>query len=174
MGKVSIALRGWRFEENEVFDENGDLRPLEEMPKATRERIVRLQAVTGQPCDACWLIHGDEHLKRCNVARFVYGEPLDEVILCAVHEPDFVYWFQREGGQEFAGTAEFADRFHEWFLDGGRAPEDFGGMEHVETDPDGVPQPKPDREVPTLEDEIAKLDDEELEALDVDLGDLDV
>ena len=40
MGKVSIALRGWRFDEAAVFTNDGELRPLDEMDQDTRERIV--------------------------------------------------------------------------------------------------------------------------------------
>ena len=53
MGKVSIALRGWRFDEAEVFDEDGEIRPLEEMSEETRKRLVRLRVVAGEPCDPC-------------------------------------------------------------------------------------------------------------------------
>ena len=174
MGKVSIALRGWRFDEDEVFDENGDLRPVMEMSDATRERLVRLTVVAGQPCDACWLIHGDDNLRQCNVARVVYGEPLAEVVLCDGHEVDFFYWFREAGGSEYRGTDEFQDRFHEWFADGGRAPDGYAGVEHVDTDPDSIPEPDPTEEVPSLEDELAEMDDEDLDALGVDLEDLDL
>jgi hypothetical protein len=174
MGKVSIALRGWRFDEDEVFDEDGEMRSVYDMPEETRERLVRLTVVAGNPCDACWLIHGDENLQQCNVARVVYGEPLAEVVLCDAHEADFLYWFREAGGSELRGTDEFQDAFHEWFADGGRAPEGYGGVEHVDTDPDAVPQPDPDVEMPTLEEEISKLDDEELDALDADYSDLDI
>jgi len=175
MGKVSIALRGWRFDETDVFTDEGELRPLDEMDQDTRERIVRLSVVAGQPCDACWLIHGDTNIQQCNVARIVYGEPLHEVVLCADHEPDFLFWFREEDGAELTGRpSDFEDAFYEWFDDGNRAPEDYGGMEYVNTDPDDVPRPQPDVELPTLEEELAKLDDEELDALDVDLDDLDI
>lgn len=174
MGKVSIALRGWRFDEDEVFTDDGELRPIDRLPPDTRERLVRLTAIAGSPCDACWLIEGDENLEDCNVARLVYGEPLSEVLLCTDHEPDFSYWFHEEGGREYAGTDDFDDRFYEWFDGGGRAPEDHGAVEHVDTDPDDVPQPDPDVEMPSLEEELAEMDDEELDALGVDLGDLDL
>jgi hypothetical protein len=174
MGKVSIALRGWRFDEDEVFDEDGEMRSLMEMSDESRERLVRLTVAAGQPCDACWLVHGDENIQQCRVARVVYGEPLAEVLLCNQHEADLLYWFREEGGSEYRGTDEFQDAFHEWFADGGRAPEGYGGVEHVDTDPDAIPQPDPDVEMPRLEDEIAKLDDEELDALDTDFSDLDI
>jgi len=174
MGKVSIALRGWRFDEEEVFTEDGDLRPVDQLPAETRDRLVRLTVVAGSPCDACWLVHGDENLEACNVARVVYGEPLAEVVLCPDHEADFLYWFREAGGRAHAGAEDFDDHFYEWFDDGGRAPEGYGGVEHVDTDPDGVPQPDPDVEMPSLEEELAGMDDEELDALGVDLSDLDV
>ena len=37
MGKISIGLRGWRFEEDEVFDAEGNVRPFGEMDEDTRE-----------------------------------------------------------------------------------------------------------------------------------------
>ncbi|WP_255196256.1 hypothetical protein [Halorarius litoreus] len=175
MGKVSIALRGWRFDEDEVFDADGELRPLDELSEDTRERLIRLTVVAGSPCDACWLIHGDANIEQCNVARVVYGEPLHEVVLCADHEPDFLYWFRDAGGSELANRpSEFEDAFYEWFGDDNRAPEDYGGMEHVDTDPDSVPRPQPDMDMPSLEEELERLDDEELDALGVDLSELDI
>jgi hypothetical protein len=174
MGKVSIGLRGWRFDEAEVFTEEGELRPIDELPEDTRERLVRLTVIQGSPCDACWLIHGDENIDQCTVASVVYGEPLHEVVLCTEHERDLIYWYQEAGGSQYRGKPEFQDAFHEWFDDGNRAPDWFEGVEHVETDPDGVPRPEPDTEMPSLDEEIAELDDEELDALDVDLDDLDV
>ena len=59
MAKLSIGLRGWRFDETEVFTDDGEMRPLMEMSEATRGRLVRLTVIAGNPCDACWLIHGD-------------------------------------------------------------------------------------------------------------------
>jgi len=175
MGKVSIGLRGWRFDESEVFTDEGELRPLGELPLETRERLVRLSVVAGEPCSACWLIHGDENIQQCNVARVVYGEPLHEVILCGDHEPDFVYWFREAGGSRLTDDPEaFEDGFYGWFDGGGRAPEGYAGVEHVETDPEEVPDPEPDVEMAALDEEIAALDDEELDALDTDLDDLDL
>ena len=175
MGKVSIALRGWRFDEDDVFTDDGELRPIDEMDEEIRERIVRLTAVAGQPCDACWLTYGDANIEQCNVARIVYGEPLHEVVLCADHEPDFLYWFRETGGEDLTDRpSAFEDGFYEWFDDGGRAPDGYGGMEYVTTEPDEVPNPQPDVDVPTLEEELAGMDDEELDALDVDLSDLDI
>jgi hypothetical protein len=174
MGKVSIALRGWRFDEEEVFDDSGEIRPLTELPEETRQRLVRLTVIAGQPCDACWLVHGDENIEQCRVARVVYGEPLDEVVLCNPHERDFLYWFREAGGSGLVGSPEFKDRFHEWFADGNRAPEGYAAVEHVDTDPDAVPQPDPDVEMPTLEEELERLDEEELDELGVGLDDLDL
>jgi hypothetical protein len=175
MGKVSIALRGWRFDEDEVFDEDGELRPLDELDEDTRERLVRLTVVAGSPCDACWLVHGDANIEQCNVARVVYGEPLHEVVLCPEHEADFLYWFREERGNDLVDRpSEFEDAFYAWFDDGNRAPEGYGGMEHVDTDPDSVPRPQPDVDMPSLEEELARMDDEELDALGVDLSDLDL
>jgi hypothetical protein len=174
MGKVSIGLRGWRFDEEALFTDEGELRPIDDLPRETRDRLVRLTVLVGSPCDACWLVHGDENLADCDVANVVYGEPLHEVVLCPEHEPDLLYWYRKAGGSDHRGEPEFQDAFYEWFEDGGRAPEGYGGLEHVETDPDGVPDPDPDTEMPSIEDEVAELDGEELDALDVDLDDLDL
>ncbi|RXK49282.1 hypothetical protein [Halorientalis pallida] len=174
MGKVNIGLRGWRFDEAEVFDEDGDLVPLGTMDPETRDRIVRLSTMMGEPCDACYLIHGDENIQECNVARIVYGEPLGEVLLCPEHEADFLYWFREAGGKEYAGETEMEDAFYAWFDDGGRAPDGYAGIDHVDTDADDVPVPDPAEELPTLEEELEKLDDETLDDLGVDLGDLDL
>ncbi|WP_122088493.1 hypothetical protein [Halalkalicoccus subterraneus] len=141
MGKVSIGLRGWRFEEEEVFDDEGEFKPLEEIPEDTRLRLERLEALVTSPCQACWLIHGDANIAECNVAEAVYGEPRSEVVLCEEHEADFLYWFRDEGGREYMGEDGLKDAFHEWFADGGRAPGNYGGIEHVETDPGDVPEP---------------------------------
>jgi hypothetical protein len=142
MSKVSIGLRGWRFEEADVFAEDGSFRPMNEMPPDTRTRLSRLTALVNRPCDACWLVHGDEDIQQCNPAAAVYGEPSAEVILCDIHEPDFVYWFREAGGATFRGTDDLEDAFYEWFIDGGRAPEGYGSVEHVETDPDELPAPE--------------------------------
>jgi hypothetical protein len=177
MGKVSIGLRGWRFDEEEVFTEDGELRSIDEVPEDTRDRLVRLSVVAGEPCDACWLIHGDENIQECNVARVVYGEPLHEVILCEEHESDFLYWFQQDGGAQYRGQGEaFQEAFQEWFAEGNRAPEGYGAVEHVETDPDSVPEPDPgpDVEQRSLEEAIAELDEEEREALETDFSELDI
>jgi hypothetical protein len=169
MGKVNIGLRGWRFEEDEVFTEDDEFRPMDEIPDDPRKRLVRLQALVGSPCDACWLIHGDENLRECNVAEVVYGEPLSEVVLCYEHESDFLYWFSEAGGSQFKGEERLQDEFHEWFLDDGRAPEGYGGLEHVETDSEDAPEPpEPDQEALNVE-----LPEEEQERIDLRGMDLD-
>jgi len=141
MDKVSVGLRGWRFTESEIFDEDGEFKPLDEIPEEPRERLVRLRTLVEEPCDACYLTYGEAEIERCRQATIVYGEPFDEVLLCADHEQDFRYWFQEAGGSEFTGDEEFANRFHEWFDAGNRAPDGFGGIEHVDADPDALPDP---------------------------------
>lgn len=173
MAKVSIGLRGWRFDEEEVFDEEGNFRALTEMAPDTRDRISRLMVVTNNPCDACWLIHGEEEQERCRPAAVVYGEPLREVVLCNRHEVDFLYWFREEDGRDFVGDRVFSNAFHQWFADGGRASEGYGGMEHVDTDPETVPDPKAE-DLPSIEEELESLSEDERDALDIDLADLDV
>lgn len=166
MGKVSIGLRGWRFDEEAVFTPEGELRPMDEMPDETRDRISRLTALVGSPCDACWLIHGDDEVDVCNPAEVVYGEPLGEVLLCQEHEPDFLYWFNEAGGDAYRGDSAMQDAFHEWFADGGRAPEEYAGLEHVDTDPDAVPRPS------TAAPDPADFDPPADEAAGIDLRDL--
>jgi hypothetical protein len=141
MAKVSIGLRGWRFEESEVFTEDDEFKPLGEMSDDARRRLIRLSYLVEKPCDACYLVHGEAEKRRCNQARIVYGEPMDEVLLCDEHEADFLYWFREAGGRELRGEEEFRDAFHEWFHGGGRAPDGYAGLEHVETDPTGLPRP---------------------------------
>ena len=175
MGKVSIGLRGWRFDEEEVFAADGTVRPLDNMPPETRQRILRLSGLIGEPCDACYLLYGRDEVERCRPAQAIYGEPGGEVLLCNAHETDFVYWFQEAGGRELVGADDFDDRFHDWFVEGGHAPEEFGGIEHVEEAPDEVPEaPDPEAALPGIEEEIAAMDDAELDAIDVDLSDLDI
>jgi hypothetical protein len=147
MGKVSIGLRGWRFEEDEVFTESGEFRPLEEIPKEPRHRLVRLEQLLGRPCDVCYLVHGEEDKQRCREAAIVYGDPFEEVVLCDQHEGEFLYWFREAGGRELAGEDGFADAFHEWFADGNRAPEGYAGLDHVDTDPENLPDPPDAKEV---------------------------
>jgi len=162
MGKVSIGLRGWRFDEDEVFTDEGEFRPLEEIPPDPRDRLLRLQALVGSPCDACWLMHGDENIDECNVTEVVYGEPLSEVVLCSEHEADFRYWFAEAGGSQYKGSEELEEAFHEWFLDGGRAPEGYGGIEHIDTDPTDVPEP-PDPDPEDLEVEVPGAERERID-----------
>jgi hypothetical protein len=174
MAKVSIGLRGWRFDEEAVLGDDGSLKPIARIPEEPRERIARLATLVNKPCDACWLIHGEAERQRCNPARVIYGEPLGEVLLCDDHEPDFLYWFREERGNELAGKRHLQNAFHQWFADGGRAPEGYGGVDHVDTDPDTLVQPDPTQELPALEEELAEMDEEEREALNVDLSDLDI
>lgn len=161
MGKVSIALKGWRFDEEAVFDEDGQFRPLDEMDPDTRLRINRLTALREEPCDACWLVHGEEAVERCRPAEYVYGEPQAEVLVCAQHLPDFSYWYLEDGGETYRGEAAFQDAFHGWFAAGNRAPAGYEGIEHEETDPESVPEPStPEtavREVPVPEDEQVRV-----------------
>jgi hypothetical protein len=171
MGKVSIALRGWRFDEADVLQSTGDLKPLINMPEDARERVLRLVELVEKPCDACWLIHGESEKRRCRSARVVYGEPLAEVLLCADHESDFVYWFREEGGRDLAGERELRDTFHQWFADEGRAPDGYA-HEHVETDPESLPEPE--MAVEPLENELAGMSEEERQALGIDLSDLEI
>ena len=141
MAKVSIGLRGWRFDEAAVFTDDGEFRPLDEVDEDTRRRLVRLTYLQGKPCDACYLVHGEAEKRRSNQAEIVYGEPMEEVLLCSEHEADFLYWFREAGGADAAGIETFRDEFHEWFAAGERAPEGYGGLEHVDTDPDTLPTP---------------------------------
>jgi hypothetical protein len=180
MAKVSIGMRGWRFDEEEVFDDDGNIRPLSEMDDDTVYRLIRLSAMLGEPCDACWLIHGEENLEACNGADIVYGEPMAEVILCDEHEVDFLYWFREDGGSEYAGSGDLPDAFHEWFLDGNRAPEGYGGLEHVREAQDDVPEapdepsPAEQESIPEVDEQVKEMEAEEQEALDVDIDALDI
>jgi len=174
MGKVNIGLRGWRFDED-VLGEDGRVRPLATMEPEDRQRILVLADRVVDPCDACWLEYGDDKIAECNVAEVIYGEPGGEVVLCSAHEPDFLYWFREAGGSEYAGDLELQDAFHQWIVDGHRAPEGYEGLEHVDEDPTSLPD-APDRSeaIPGFEEEIAEMDESDLEAIDVDLDDLDV
>ena len=173
MAKLSIGLRGWRFDESDVFDQGGELRPLDEIPEDARHRLLRLTAIVGEPCDACWLETGGDS-REMNQAAVVYGEPVAEVLLCRDHEPDFLYWFAECGGEAYAGSEALPERFHEWFDDGGRAPEGYEGIEHVDRDPDAVPEPGRPDELDEVEDRVGAMSDEERAAIDLDLDDLDV
>jgi len=174
MAKVSIGLRGWRFDEEAVLDDGRSLKPLARIPEEPRQRIARLATLVDKPCDACWLIHGETNGRQCNPAEIVYGEPLGEVVLCADHESDFLYWFREEDGSDLAGNRLLQNAFHQWFDDGGRAPEGYGGTDHVETDPASVPQPPRNPELDDLETELEEMSEEEREALGVDFSDLDL
>lgn len=161
MGKVSIALKGWRFDEEEVFDEDGRFRPLSEMEEDTRLRINRLTTLREKPCDACWLVHGEEDKQRCRSAAYVYGEPRAEVLVCEEHLPDFSYWYLEEGGDTYRGEIAFQDEFHEWFDAGNRAPDSYEGIQHEATEPESVPEPSGDlavREIPIPEEEQIRID----------------
>ncbi|GAB6862075.1 hypothetical protein ACFR97_03345 [Haloplanus litoreus] len=162
MAKVSIGLRGWRFEESDVFTDEGEFKPLDEIPPEPRERLVRLTYLVDQPCDACYLVHGESELKQCSSAAIVYGEPGEEVLLCEPHEADFLYWYREAGGKAHRGEATFRDEFHEWFHAGGRAPDGYGGLEHVETGRADLPSP-PDPE------EIHRRLNEDFEGRRIDL-----
>ena len=185
MAKVSIGLRGWRFDEAAVFTDDGEFRPLETLDDDTRRRLVRLTYLQGKPCDACYLVHGEADKKRCNEAEIVYGEPMDEVLLCSDHESDFLYWFREADGADAAGTEIFRDEFHEWFVAGGRAPDGYAGVDHVDTDPAGLPDPPdPDelnrrlaenydgerKRIDLKTGEITTVDEDDDPAEDLDLG----
>jgi hypothetical protein len=147
MAKVSIGLRGWRFEEDEIFTDDEELKPLDEIPEDPRERLLRLVGLVEEPCDVCYLDYGEEEINLCNQAEIVYGEPDGEVLLCPEHEPDLLYWFREEGGSDHKGSVEFADRFHEWVAAGNEAPDGYAAVEHVEEDPDGLPDLPDQQEV---------------------------
>ncbi|WP_135534199.1 MULTISPECIES: hypothetical protein [Halostella] len=176
MAKVSVGLRGWRFEESEIFTEDGNWRPFDEMHDEDRERLLRLRTLVTKPCDACFLVHGEEDIERCREAEIVYGEPKSEVVLCDEHEADFRYWFSEAGGDDYRGEDELQDAFHGWFDDGNRAPEAFGGVDHVDTDPEALPDPPnpnddEDRYRITLRDamepEETDLDEDALDDIDL-------
>jgi hypothetical protein len=174
MAKVSIGLRGWRFEESDIFDDSGNLRPFDEIPEDARNRLLRLTAIVGESCDACWLEADTNDPGAGDMARIVYGEPLAEVKLCREHEADFLYWFRECGGDEYAGTAHLAEQFHEWFDDGGRAPDGYGGLEHIDRQPEDLPDPRESEDLQAVEEQAAELDEAERDAMDLDLDDLDV
>jgi hypothetical protein len=175
MGKVSIGLRGWRFDEDVVFDDEGRIRPLGAMDPDARDRILRLTERVGDPCDACWLAEGYDNPEAANPATVIYGEPRAEVVLCDDHERDFVYWFRNVADEELIGHPELSDAFHEWYEAGNRAPQSFPPLEHVEESPDSVPSAEAMfDEMPGLEAELRQMDDEDLAALDVNLDDLDI
>jgi len=174
MGKVNIGLRGWRFDED-VLGEDGRVRPLATMEPEDRQRILVLADRVVDPCDACWLAYGEDRIEECNVAEVIYGEPRGEVVLCSAHEPDFLYWFREAGGADFAGELELRDAFHRWFLDGNHAPDEYEGLEHVDEDPTSLPEaPGRNEAIPGFEEEIEGIEEEDLDAMDINLDDLDV
>lgn len=147
MAKVSVGLRGWRFDETDIFTDDGEFRPLEDIPEEPRERLVRLVGLVEEPCDVCYLEHGEAEVHRCAQAEIVYGEPGGEVLLCPAHEPEFIYWFREAGGSDHKGTVEFGDRFHEWVAAGNEAPEGYGSVDHVDEDPASLPDPPDQQEI---------------------------
>jgi len=175
MSKVSIGFRGWRFDEDEVFDANGDYREFDEMTDDASARLRRLPTLMDRPCDACYLLYGEDHEER-NTPAAVYGEPRAEVLLCDDHEVDFYYWFLEADGEQYRGTEELQSAFREWFADGGRSPDSYDGPEHVATDPAETPDPDvPDPEIRNVElpeGEQASVNlrpDIDAEAVDVEL-----
>jgi hypothetical protein len=168
MGKISIGLRGWRFDEAAVLGDDGTVRPLDEIPEEQRQRLVRLEQLLDRPCDACYLIHGEADKQRCRQATIVYGEPFDEVLLCDAHEPDFLYWFREAGGRDLQGDEAFRDAFHEWFADGGRAPDGYAGLDHVETDPDSLPEPPTQQEIQEHLEEVTGVPTRQVARVDPD------
>ncbi len=186
MAKVSVGLRGWRFDETELFTGDGNWKPLDDLPADTRDRILRLGLLVDQPCDACYLVHGEADKQRCTPAAIVYGEPGDEVLLCDDHEGDFLYWFREDEGSDLAGEERFRDEFHEWVAAGNRAPDGYGPDEHVEQAPDELPDlPTPEEAQRRLEEsteyedvrydmrDAADWGDDAEEPLDLDGVDLD-
>ncbi|WP_284008701.1 hypothetical protein [Haloarcula pelagica] len=171
--KVNIGLRGWRFDDD-VLDDDGRVRPLGTLDPETRQRLLVLARRVVDPCDACRMVEGAA-TEDCNVAEVIYGEPNGEVVLCSAHEPDFIYWFRELGGDEYAGETDMRRAFHEWFVEGGRAPEDYEGLEHVDEDPTAVPEaPSRSEAIPGIEEELDAVDEDDLASIDIDLDDLDV
>lgn len=166
MAKVSVGLRGWRFDEEELFTDEGQWTPIDDLSPDTRDRLLRISILMDQPCDACYLIHGEDEIRRCNRSAIVYGEPGDEVLLCEDHESDFLYWFREEGGRELAGEELFRDEFHEWFAAGNRGPEDYGPDEHVETDPEALPDLPSPQEAQEMLEEAADYEKERYDLLE--------
>jgi len=178
MTKVSIGFRGWRFDEDEVFDEDGSYRPLPEMAEDTRERIQRIPALSNQPCDVCYLEDEAGERDARNEPTAVYGEPGAEVLVCDDHEATFYYWFLDAGGDAHEGEPGLQDAFHEWVAAGNREPEQYEGPDHVETAPESIPAPDAGDlhglPVELPDDERARLDLlEAQDPEDVD-GDLDL
>jgi hypothetical protein len=112
--KVSIGLRGWTFDPEDVFQVGGELKPVDEMPEEDRIRVVRLTEIMGNACHVCMLQHPDEGWDEWEKATVVYGEPTSEVLLCDDHEEVFERWFFDEGGESYRGTEELQRAFHDW------------------------------------------------------------
>lgn len=123
--KIHIGLRGWKFNPKNVFDDDGELKPLKEMPEEDRVRVVRLSEIIGNACHFCMLKYPEEGWAKWKKADIVYGEPTSEVLLCDEHERHFLYWFFEEGGEDYKGEERMADAFHKWVNKGERAPEGY-------------------------------------------------
>jgi len=139
MAKVSVGLRGWRFDEEEIFTDDEELKPLDEIPEEPRERLVRLVSLVEEPCDVCYLEHGEAEVHRCNQAEIVYGEPKGEVLLCPEHEPNLIYWFRGGGRQRARRRPRVRRPLPRVGRRGQRGPGWVRPVEHVEEDPDGLP-----------------------------------
>lgn len=118
-------MRGWRFDPEVVFTEDGDVKPLEEVPEPDRLRLVRLTEIIGNACHVCMLRNPEEGWDAWRKADAVYGEPTHEVLVCDEHEPVFYYWFWEEGGEMYKGEDELQREFHDWVEEGGGAPKDY-------------------------------------------------
>ncbi|MDY7082656.1 MAG: hypothetical protein SXQ77_09685 [Halobacteria archaeon] len=123
--KVCIGLRGWKFDPDDVFQEDGELKPIDDMPEDDQLRIVRLSEIVGNACHVCMLRHPEEGWDEWVKADVVYGEPTAEILTCDEHEADFLYWFFEEGGKEYKGDEMMPDLFHKWVKEGGEAPEGY-------------------------------------------------
>lgn len=120
--KVCIGLRGWKFDPDNIFDAEGDMKPIDEIPEDDRLRVVRLREIIGNACHVCMLRNPEEGWDAWRKADAVYGEPTHEVLVCDEHEKEFLYWFWDEGGEEYKGENELQTRFHDWVEEGGEAP----------------------------------------------------
>ncbi len=90
-----------------------------------------------------------------------------EVVLCEAHEPDFLYWYREAGGDQYRGSEDLQDAFFTWFEDGGRAPTEYGGLEHVETAPEDLPEPEIDQAAATVD--LAESEERRIDLRDIDL-----
>lgn len=123
--KVSIGLRGWTFDPDDVFDDDGELKDLEEMPDEDKLRISRLTEIIGNACHVCMLRNPEEGWDVWEKATVVYGEVTSEVLTCDEHESEFLYWYFEEGGKAYKGDDKLPDKFHKWVREGGEAPPDY-------------------------------------------------